>query len=399
MSGRVDVLIAGGGMVGASLAAALAPSGLGVMVVEAIAPSAAQPSFDDRATALSATSKTILATLGLWDGMQASEILSIHVSDQGRFGSTRLDAAEARGDAFGYVIENRHAGDVLWRALRASGCRIECPASVVAASVTDDGVDVGVRAADGKLQTVRAGLLVVAEGANSATRELLGAAVQHSAFDRSALVMNIATGRHHAQRAFERFTPDGPLAVLPLGGGRCNVVWSLPPALGKELAADDVACRDALQSAFGFRLGRIQRVGSRVVYPLRQTVAAPLHGARWVLLGNAAHSVHPVAGQGFNLGLRDMATLAELLSAPDGRTMADTLARYASLRRPDQQRVLTMTNSLVRAFSSSFLPLAAARDAALVGMQLMPFARDWFADLGMGLAGPLPRLARGVALS
>lgn len=398
MTAEVDVLIAGGGLVGATLATALAPTGLSVAVVEAIAPSPAQPSFDDRATAIAASSRDILATLGVWDALTgACPITSIRVSDRGRFGATRLDSARHGVPAFGYVVENRELGDVLWQTLAATRTRLLCPARVTGVAETGRGVDVTLATEQGS-QRLTARLLVVAEGANSATREMLGVRVTRDDYDRYALVANIATEKPHDQRAFERFTADGPLAVLPLSGARSNVVWSVSEARAAALRDDDVAFVAALQDAFGYRLGRIRRAGTRHAYPLMKTVARPLHAAHWVLLGNAALSVHPVAGQGLNLGLRDMAALAELIVADRERLGEQTLASYARWRRDDHRRVLTMTDSLVRIFTSPAAPVGALRDAALIAMQIAPPVRRWFARRSMGYLERLPRLARGEKL-
>ncbi|MFK8013882.1 MAG: 2-octaprenyl-6-methoxyphenyl hydroxylase [Gammaproteobacteria bacterium] len=397
MNGEYDVVIAGGGLVGAALGVALADCGQRVAVVEAFAPTDSQPSFDDRATALAMTSVDILRTLDLWpDDEQVCAIRTIHVSDRGRFGSTRMHTHQHGVQAFGYVIENRVMGDVLWRALDASDVDVFCPARIEAATPQVGGVALKLDGAGARLDT---GLLVVAEGALSATRALLDIDVETSSYERTALVTNIATEKPHAGRAFERFTSDGPLAVLPLSRGRSNVVWSVPTAQAEPLIDDDDAFRGALQEAFGYRLGRITQVGTRSRYPLARAIAQQLHGDHWVLVGNAAHAVHPVAGQGLNLGLRDMASLAELIVQRDGGGWPELLARYAAWRAPDHRQVLRMTDSLVKVFAHSAAPVGAARDAALIALQMLPPVRRWFARRSMGYRDALPRLARGVPLS
>ena len=396
MTEQYDVVIAGGGLVGAALGVALADCGRRVAVVEAFAPSAAQPSFDDRATALAMTSVDILRTLELWpEAAEVCAIDTIHVSDRGRFGSTRMHTQQHGVDAFGYVVENRVLGELLWRRLHNSDVDVFCPARIQMATCQVGGVALKL---DGKGARLDAGLLVVAEGAGSATRELLEVGVDVTSYDRTALVTNIATEKAHCGRAYERFTRDGPLAVLPLSRGRSNVVWSVPAVTADRLVDDDAAFHTALQETFGFRLGRITKVGKRSRYPLAKAVAQTLHADHWVLVGNAAHAVHPVAGQGLNLGLRDMASLAELIAQRTDETWPQLLAHYAAWRAPDHRQVLRMTDSLVKVFTHSAAPVGAARDAALVALQMLPPVRRWFARHSMGYRDKLPRLARGMPL-
>ncbi len=390
-----DVVVAGGGLVGATLGIALAGSGQRAAVVEATQAGDAQPGFDDRATALSLTSVQILRTLGAWPGNDAaSPIRHIRVSDRGRFGATRLDADQHGLDAFGYVIENRVLGKALYAALTATDVDVIRPAHVAMATPQPGGVAL-------KLDDERrldAGLLVVAEGAVSQTRDLLGAGVETTHYGKTAIVTNIATEQPHGGRAYERFTVHGPLAVLPLTGGRSNVVWSVPDEQADALTADDDVFRTRLQEAFGYRLGHITRVGTRSRYPLARIVASDLHNDHWVMVGNAANAVHPVAGQGLNLGLRDVACLSELIFERGDDEWPALLTRYATWRAADHRDVRRLTHSLVQVFAEEALPYGAARGAALVAMQNLPPVRRWFARRSMGYRERLPRLARGVAL-
>ncbi len=397
MNDSYDIVIAGGGLVGAALGVALSGCGQRVAVIEAFAPSASQPSFDDRATALAMTSVDILRTLDLWLGDDdASPIRTIHVSDRGRFGSTRLHGEQHGLDAFGYVVENRVLGERLWQRLADSDVDVYCPAKIEVATPQVGGVALKL---DGEGRRLDAQLLVVAEGAMSATRDLLGAGVEMTSYTRTALVTNIATESPHEGRAFERFTRDGPLAILPLTRGRSNVVWSVKADVADDLVADDALFLKSLQEAFGYRLGHITRAGKRSSYPLVKVVAKPLHDDHWVLVGNAAHAVHPVAGQGLNLGLRDVASLAELIWQRGDQSWPELLQRYVAWRHDDHRQVLRMTDSLVKVFTHDAAPVGVARDAALIALQVLPPVRRWLARRSMGYRDALPRLARGVPLS
>ncbi|MEO1574328.1 MAG: FAD-dependent monooxygenase, partial [Pseudomonadota bacterium] len=366
-----------------------------VAVVEAAAPGDPQPGFDDRATALSRTSVQILKTLEVWPGDDAaSPIRHIRVSDRGRFGATRLDAEQHGLSAFGYVIENRVLGAALTAALEASDADVFRPARVDMTTPQPGGVAM-------KLTTgerLDAGLLVVAEGVASQTRDLLGAGVETTHYGKTAIVANIATEKAHEGRAYERFTVHGPLAVLPLTRARSNVVWSVPDDQADALVDDDDHFRQQLQSAFGYRLGHITRVGQRSRYPLARIIARDLHDDHWVMVGNAANAVHPVAGQGLNLGLRDVACLSELIWERGETEWPAVLADYAAWRAADHRDVRRLTHSLVQVFAEDALPYGAARGAALVAMQVLPPLRRWFARRSMGYRDRLPRLARGVAL-
>lgn len=396
-----DVLIVGGGMVGASLAAALAPLSLKVTVVEAKPPGdAGQPSYDDRATALSYGSRRIMDTLGVWPHLEsaATPINDIHVSDRGRFGATRINHDEQGVPALGYVVENRALGPELWQAMEQAGVETLCPATVAAVELNEKDAKVTVNAGPGEV-VYRARLLVVADGARSATRELLGIGAEVIRYEQTAVIANVTAEKFHEHVAYERFTDTGPLAFLPMSNGRCSVVWTLPPQEAETvLALDDAGFLQALQDAFGHRLGRLTRCGSRHSYPLFLVRAERIYGERHVLAGNAAHGLHPVAGQGFNLGLRDVATLADVIADADDPGAAGTLRGYAQWRADDHTSVVNLTDGLVRLFTADFMPVRLARGAGLVALDLLGAPRAAFARQTMGLRGRLPRLARGIPL-
>ncbi|HEX5786815.1 MAG TPA: 2-octaprenyl-6-methoxyphenyl hydroxylase [Woeseiaceae bacterium] len=405
-----DVVIAGGGMVGATAALAFAPLGLRIAVVEAAARNAAvQPSFDERSTALSRSSERLYGALGLWDRIEpgSAPIRHIHVSDQGRFGFSHIDADEQGVDVLGRVVINRVLGDVLTVALAAvPNVTGFCPARVTAVHAEPGGVTVRIETGEGGADEVRTHLLVAADGAHSSVRDLLGIPAEHRAYAQQAVVGNLETAVPIRDTAYERFTRAGPLALLPVPGGRAAFVWTVADAdAARVLALDDAAFAAELNAAFGMRLGRFDRIGRRAGYALSLNRARRVTATRSVLIGNAAHGLHPVAAQGFNLGLRDVAALADCVAdalAAGGDTAASgdarVLDRYAAWRRADQRKLVAFTDGLVRLFGSDRAPVRAVRDLGMLAFDLVPGVRREFARHTMGLAGHLPRLARGVPL-
>ncbi len=406
---EADVLIVGGGLAGSTLAHAQAMTSLTTVLVEARDPAQLeQPSFDGRATALANGSQRILASLGLWDQVaaDAEPIRSIHISEYGRFGAARIHAQEEGVPALGYTLENRLLGGALWRALdAASGFTCLAPAKLSSLTVGEERVEAEVTTAQQRLSLV-AKVVVAADGANSQVRRELAIDTHEDRYEQQAVILNCATEIPHAGRAFERFTPDGPLAFLPLSANRVAVVWTLSHEQANRVAAleDDVFGRE-LQAAFGYRLGRITRVGSRTAYPLARLRSATVIGSRAVLIGSAAVNLHPVAGQGFNLALRDVASLAETFTEHlDGQLVADdpgsaaVLHRYQLWRRQDQKAVAALTHGLIRLFGYGALPLAASRGIGLMAFDLFPGAKAALARQTMGLSGRLSRLARGLPL-
>jgi 2-octaprenyl-6-methoxyphenol hydroxylase len=402
MPQEVDVAIVGGGMVGASLAAALSGSGIRALLIESVPfESAAQPSFDERTTALGNASRRIYAALGLWDGIaaEAAAIRSIHVSDAGRFGFARLEAREQGIEAFGYVIANRTLGAALWRKLSsASELTLRVPARLEDLHIEADAVHLSVIGAHGAAEAFRARLVIGADGANSQVRAAAGIAAEIEDYAQVALVANVASDEPHAGRAFERFTPSGPLALLPLASGRRAVIWAVTPENAQRLLAlDEAAYLQALQAAFGWRAGRFTTAGARGSYALRLTRAAAPLAARAILIGNAAQALHPVAGQGFNLGLRDAAMLAEVLAQAQGDAGApEVLRRFADWRAKDRSGVVRFTDALVKLFGDTRPGLGILRNLGLLLFDLAPPAKSALARVSAGFAGPTPRLARGL---
>lgn len=402
-----DIIIAGGGMIGTSLALALQPLKLRVAVVEAVARGATQqPSFDDRSTALSRSSQRMFEAMGLWPEIVAAStpIHHIHVSDKGRFGFAHIDAEEQQVEALGYVVINRVLGQVLQQALaEADNVEFVCPARITAVKTGDSRVT-GVLDDVAGNRELTGHLLVAADGANSAVREMVGISARRVDYAQWAIIGNLLPEQSPANRAFERFTEDGPIAMLPIADERAAFVWMHSPDAAREhLELDDATFTVRLQAAFGQRLGRFSRIGQRAAYPLALTKANGLIGRRAVVVGNAAHGLHPVAAQGFNLGLRDVAALCDCIA--DGRSAgsddpgdAAVLESYAEWRKSDQAKVVHFTDGLVNLFADTRPPVRVLRNAAMIGFDLVPGVRRLFARHTMGLAGRLPRLSRGVPL-
>jgi len=400
---QTDVLIAGGGLVGASLALALAEAGLSVAVVEAAPAQTREPaSFDERHTALTPASRRFFEALGLWSAMapRATALNEIRVSDRGRFGFMRMRADEEGMPALGWVVPNHVIGAALTSALAESApIRVHQPARITAVTTDSEGVSALIDG-DGGETLLRATLLVVAEGAGSPTRAALGIGLRERPYHQAAVVAKLTAERPHQGRAWERFTPDGPLAILPATDGVATV-WSVPLARADQLKeASDEAFLQGLQEQFGYRLGRLTGVGQRHVYPVSAQAAERVVARRAVVVGNAAHSLHPVAGQGLNLSLRDVATLAEYLADAPREAIGDDqrLRAYAAARQGDYERVFGFTDVLVRGFSNALPGVSALRDAALVGLDLVPPARRQLIQRAMGRHGWLPRLMRGVGV-
>jgi 2-octaprenyl-6-methoxyphenol hydroxylase len=404
---NVDVAIVGGGMVGASLGVALAPLGLRVALIEAVPYNAAtQPSFDERTTALSNGSRRILETLGVWQPIShlATPIRKIHVSDQGRFGFARIDAAEQGVAAMGYVLPNRALGNALWpRLLESAGLEIFSPAEVAQIEPGQDAVTLKVRQGDAET-SIHAKLIVAADGVHSAVRSAFGVAAEVRDYEQTAVITTVLPQRFHDNVAYERFTASGPLALLPLDGGRCTLVLTLNPEMAvTAMAWSDHEFLAEVQRRFGFRLGRFLKVGRRVPYPLSLSRSMGTSSGRCVIIGNAAQGLHPVAGMGFNLGLRDVASLAELIAEGAGCDGYDPgrqqlLAEYDAWRAADRSGVIAFTDGLVRAFASPLGIVRRMRNLGLLAFDLLPPAKAALARLSTGANGRVPKLARGVPL-
>ncbi len=393
-------------MVGASLACALSGQGLRIAMIESVAPAKrAEPGYDDRAIALAYGTSRILDGMGLWQQLlvDATPIHRIHVSDRGHFGTACMDRADEGLPAIGYVVPARAIGQVLDAAV-AGAADVErfCPAQVT--GVERSASDIRVQVMQDKAHfSLHGRVLVAADGADSFVREHFGITALERDYGQSAIITNITPQLPHRNIAYERFTDTGPLALLPMAEQRCAVVWTVASSqVDAVMQLSDADFLAQLQERFGQRLGRLQRVGRRQSWPLRLLHANESVRERVALIGNAVHTLHPIAGQGFNLGARDVAVLAEVLvdavrRGEDPGSLA-VLERYGQWRKQDHRNVTVFTDGLARLFSLSLPGLGMVRGVGLLAFDLLPPAKRLLTRMTMGRAARLPRLARGLPL-
>ena len=411
-----DLIIIGGGLVGASLACALSESSLRIAIIEAFPfksdDSEYQPAFDARSVALSYTSKQVFEGMGLWSSINTlgvAPIKKIHISDRGHAGITRLNAEDENVEALGYVVETRVIGKALFKALnKQKNVTLIAPAKLKNFELSLDSASAIIEH-NGESKTLTAKLLVAADGGDSVVRRLSGVRIKQRNYEQSAVIANVATDQPHNNRAFERFTDSGPLALLPMAAteneaNRYSLVWTINSSEQVDMMSwDDETFLTKLKERFGERAGQFINVSPRHVYPLSLMRAKEHVRERLAIIGNAAHSLHPVAGQGFNLGLRDVAALSQVIIDADRNGNKDiglltTLQTYADWRRRDHIQTAMATDSLVRIFSNNFLPLAALRNLGLLVVDIVPPLKKVFARHAMGFVGKLPRLGRGLKL-
>lgn len=398
-----DVIIAGGGLTGASLALALAPAAGRIALIEAVPPAADwQPSYDERGLALAISSQRILYGLGVWGAINpaATPVEQIHVSDQYHFGVVRLQAEELRLPALGYIVLARALGNALMQKINATpAIEFICPARVTGV-VTGPGETEVTLVRDGHEGIITGRLLVAADGASSRLRDMLGISTICKDYHQTAIVTNVTPDKAHNNTAWERFTREGPVALLPLPDNHCSLVFTVPAIdADRYLAMNDDNFLSCLQSRFGTRLGSFRHLGVRKHYPLQFLQAADQIRDRSVLLGNAAHTLHPNGAQGFNLCLRDVAGLAEVL-APVLRAGGDPgawhlLQSYQANRAADQRRVACFVDGLATLFYSDLPHKVLFRNFGMLLLNLCPPWKRLLVRMGTGLHGRQPALVRG----
>ncbi|WP_374322877.1 2-octaprenyl-3-methyl-6-methoxy-1,4-benzoquinol hydroxylase [Aquipseudomonas alcaligenes] len=403
---QADLIIVGAGMVGSALALALEHSGLEILVVDggplSVRPFAAEGAFEPRVSALSAASQRILERLGVWDGIAARRVSpyrDMRVWDGSGTGSVHFSAASVHAEVLGHIVENRAVQDALLDRLHDSQIGLLGNARLEQLRRSGDGWLLTL--ADGR--ELRAPLLVAADGANSAVRRLAGCATREWDYLHHAIVTSVRCERPHQATAWQRFTDDGPLAFLPLArqGDEhwCSIVWSTVPAEAERLMAlDDEAFRHELGKAFEWRLGQVTAVDPRICIPLRQRHAKRYVESGLALIGDAAHSIHPLAGQGVNLGFLDAAVLAEVLlhALQRGEQPNDVrvLSRYERRRMPHNLAMMAAMEGFERLFQADPLPLRLLRNSGLNWVDELPDAKALFVRRALGLAGDLPALAQ-----
>lgn len=399
MTQELDVLIAGGGLVGLTLALALSGSGLRVRLVDQ-APAQVNLA-DERHLALSAVTVRSLRALNAFPTAAAEAIRGIHVSSAGEFGAVRWSASEAGREDFGQVVAARALLTTLrGAAMQRPDLLLTARAEVSAVAATDTGISADIVDLDGTAPVrVQARLLVIADGVESRLRSAAGIGAQRHDYQRSAICCAIWPERAHQGVAYERFTRSGPVALLPQEQNRCGAVWVVPQdQLADRVALSDADFLDALQAAFGYRLGRLRRVGARLSYPLRRVLAERLTAPRQVLIGNAAQAVHPVGAQGFNLGLRDATALAERLRAahqagqdPGAAALLDA---YAASRQSDRAATTGLSHALALGTGVELLPMRWLRQLALLAADRLEPVREHLQLGGMGFRGHTSLWAR-----
>lgn len=403
MTERFDVIIQGGGLTGLALAAALGGAGVAVLLVEE-RPIAAttDASFDGRVTAIARGSKQALASLGAWEAMAkaAEPILEIEVGEENSPLTVHYDHRDVGDEPLGWIVPNQQIRLALLDSIgRCPSVRLEAPSSI-------DGLERdahGLRATLTDGRAIKAALLAVCEGRFSRTRERLGIGARRWEYGQTGLVCTLAHALPHQGRAVERFFADGPFAMLPLPGNRSSLVWALDKRLADSVKAlDDAAFTAEVQDRFGSSLGRLSLEGHRWSYPLVLVWSDRYTAERAVLVGDSARGIHPIAGQGWNLAVRDITAIAEIvvdrlrLGLDPGS--ADALERYAAWRSFDSLALVAVTDGINRLFANDIWPLKLARETGLALVDRIPPAKRFFMRHAMGLVGDLPRLMRGEVL-
>lgn len=390
---NIDILIVGGGLIGTALSSALSSSKFKTLLIDAKPTHLTDTdTFDARSLALSPASIRILKMLQVWPSLAeyATAIKTIHISEQGKFGRTLLKSEDS--SPLGVVVEMQHLSQAIEQSVDKS---TTLSARLTAFDATNNIATI--QTANTEMR-VQARIVVAADGANSILRQLCALPVKEHDYAQDAIVANIGLTKSHEGRAFERFTSSGPLALLPMTGCRAALVWSLPrDAAARLQKASDTQFLNTLQQAFGYRLGRLVKVGLRTTFPLQQIIMPTQTCQSIVFIGNAAHTLHPVAGQGFNLSLRDIATLAQCLT--EEGLHAQTLQHYQKLRTHDQAAMTYFTHGLIKIFSPQFACASMARGLGLLMLEHSTLLQKCLLHYARGFGGITPDLACGIPLA
>jgi len=406
MNEEYDVVIVGGGMVGASLACCLANQPVRVAIIEAVpVKSSDQPSYDERGLALSLSSQRILQSIAVWPQLQSKPVPveHVHVSDQGHFGFARLHASNLNLSALGYIVTARALGGALMQRINtADNIDMLCPATVTEIVNSDRGVNIDVATTD-KPVSMRCRLLVVADGTHSSLRGQVGITATIKDYKQTAIVTNISTEKNHDNTAYERFTASGPIAFLPLSDKQCVSVFTVPTSQKQKFFhLSEIDYLQVLEKQFGRRLGHLLKAGQSKTYPIVQLNVDKQFSERVVLLGNSAHTLHPNGAQGFNLALRDAAALAETLldGVKSGEDLGShsILNAYVEVRKDDQQRVMKFTDRTAQFFYNNHPVKVITRNLAMLLMDIIPGWKESFTLQAVGIHGRQPRNVRGLSL-
>ena len=391
---QADLTIVGGGPVGLCAALALRQPARRIVVLEAVShPESQAEGLSARSIALSGSTVQVFKAIGIWEQLKshATAMKHVHVSTRGQFGVTRLHADEVGVDALGYVVESYQLSRCLLQAVESSdNIEVQYGASVDSLQQFEDRVELQYQQA-GESHSLSSRLCLVADGARSKLRDSLGIGAELIDYGQSLIICNVEVSKPQVETAFERFTDQGPLAMLPLGNSRYACVWTMSPQLAEtRMAASDADFIAGLQACFGLRLGFVEKIGERAALPLYRTSSKQLTEGRCLMLGNAANALHPVAGQSYNLAIRDVAVLHSLLADPlelsDPLQVDELMQAFAEQREQEQRQVIRYSDTLVNLFSNSLSPIKQGRGLGLALLDLLNPLKTHLAFLGMGLA-------------
>ncbi|WP_353572228.1 2-octaprenyl-6-methoxyphenyl hydroxylase [Candidatus Albibeggiatoa sp. nov. BB20] len=396
---KFDIVVVGGGLVGASLAACLRHLPLKIAIIEA-KPQTIPAENDNRIIALNYVSRRIFEGMDIWQKIapDAEPIKHIHVSNRGHFGIARLPHDLLNLPALGYVVRAKHIGKGLNVGLDSTN--MIAPAQVIQITTQDDSVTVEYQQQE-HIHSLSTRLLIAADGANSQICQQLNIPIHSQNYDQTAIVTNISVDKPHQNIAYERFTDTGPIALLPIAEKQYSLVWTVKHETVDSIQQlDEAGFLHTIQQQFGWRAGRFIASEPRFAFPLSLSYSEHLTTQRTIIMGNAAHTLHPVAGQGFNLGLRDVASLAEVINKAWEHGQLDVglgsvLQTYESYQTEDQKAVTWLTDGLVQVFSNNFMPLAAARNLGLLSLDALPPVKKYLMRQMTGLNSYPSRLARG----